>query len=163
VGVSHLPLGRVPLGQLLLDRPEVRLHRVQPGRVLRGVQDEHAVMVREAHNRLVVVDGRIVHEQHDGPPVIALLGAQVLEQLVHEVLEHGGVDAALHHQVREHVVLGDGRDQRHREALDRLLRRLPLQLPGQHAARPKGLLLFGPEVVLESLALGLPELGEGII
>ena len=56
----------------------------------------------------VLVDAGVVHDEDNGPQLMAWLGSQMLECLVEEVVEHRGIDTTLDQQVGQDTILGDG-------------------------------------------------------
>lgn len=62
----------------------------------------------QVHDVHVLVDAGVVHDEDDGPQLMARLGSQVLERLVEEVVEHRGVDTTLDQQVGQDTILADG-------------------------------------------------------
>ena len=62
----------------------------------------------QVHDVHVLVDAGVVHDEDDGPQLMARLGSQVLERLVEEVVEHRSVDTTLDQQVGQDTILADG-------------------------------------------------------
>ena len=94
---THLLLVGTPvrLAQRPLDVVEQLLDGVQPGRVLRVEQHVDLELARRLVDRAVLVDRGVVHQHHDVLGLSRLVGAQLRQQPVQEIVEHHRVGAAL--------------------------------------------------------------------
>ena len=107
-----------------LDVTEERLNRVEPRAVLGVEQDVHALGPCRLKHQTVTVDASIVQQEHHTGSVEGAAISEALEELLKEVLEHRGIDAALDELRANNRVLGDTCNQTHRVVLrPRLARR----------------------------------------
>lgn len=100
-----------------LDDTEECLDWVEPRAVLCIEQNMHALGPCRLKNQAVVVDAGIVKKKHHAGPIEAAALPKAFEELLKEVLEHGGVDIAFYQLCPNYSFLSHSCDQTHRVVL----------------------------------------------
>ena len=96
------------LPQCALDVVEELLDRVQPRGVLGVEEDVCFEAARRLVDRLVLVDGSVVHEDHYVLVLSILVDPQLLEDAMQEVVEDYGVGSPFSYLGGNDAVLGHG-------------------------------------------------------
>jgi hypothetical protein len=78
-----------------LDVTKERLNWVEPRAVLGVEQDVDALGPSCLKHQTVVMDASIVQQEHHAGSIEGTAISEALEEFLNEVLEHGGIDAAL--------------------------------------------------------------------
>lgn len=104
-------------GSVRFQQLEKVLDRVKERRVGAVEKHDRTVLERCGEHVMVMVDGGVVHEEHDAPSHEIGLRANALKQTSDEMLEHIGVNTAINELRGEHSVSADCSDETERVRL----------------------------------------------